>query len=145
MGLLAPTGPVYQAGTLAGHPLAMAAGIAMLAAASPRIYARLERLGSRLEAGLRTAAAEALGVSVSLARIGSLLTVFFRTTAPRDLAEAEDSDGAAFARFHAALWSRGVFIPPSRYEAWFISAAHSDEDLDIVVDAAREAFAAAAA
>jgi glutamate-1-semialdehyde 2,1-aminomutase len=145
MGLLAPIGPVYQAGTLAGHPLAMAAGIAMLATASPRIYARLERLGSRLEAGLRTAAAEALGVSVSLARMGSLLTVFFRSTAPRDLAEAEASDGAAFARFHAALWSRGVFIPPSRYEAWFISAAHSDEDLDVVVAAAREAFVAAAA
>jgi glutamate-1-semialdehyde 2,1-aminomutase len=143
MRLLAPTGPVYQAGTLAGHPLAMAAGTAMLVAASPRIYDRLERSGRRLEAGLRDAA-EVPQAAVSVTRVGSLLTVFFRALAPRDLAEAEDSDGAAFARFHAALWSRGVLIPPSRYEAWFVSAAHSDEDLDDVITAAREAFAAAA-
>lgn len=145
MGLLAPTGPVYQAGTLAGHPLAMAAGAAMLAAASPRVYARLERLGRRLEAGLRAATMDAPGTAVALARVGSLLTVFFRESAPRDLAEAEASDGVAFARFHASLWSRGVLIPPSRYEAWFISAAHSDADLEHVIAAARDAFAAAAA
>ena len=81
---------------------------------------------------------------MSLARVGSLLTVFFRGQAPRDLAEAEDSDADAFARFHAALWSRGVLIPASRYEAWFISAAHAEADIDSVVTAARQAFVEAA-
>jgi glutamate-1-semialdehyde 2,1-aminomutase len=143
MHLLAPLGPVYQAGTLAGHPMAMAAGDALLAASTPSVYRRLERLGARLERGLRAAAAEA-GCTASVARVGSLLTAFFRARAPRDLAEAEDSDGAAFARFHAALWSRGVLIPPSRFEAWFVSAAHRERDIDAVVAAAAEAFAEAA-
>jgi len=142
MDLLAPVGPVYQAGTLAGHPLAMAAGEAQLAAATVKVYDRLEDLGQRLESGLR-AAIDATAVEASINRVGSLLTVFFRAQPPRDLVEAELSDGAAFGRFHAALWDRGVFIPPSRFESWFISAAHTSEDIDGVVGAAHEAFAAA--
>jgi glutamate-1-semialdehyde 2,1-aminomutase len=142
MDLLAPIGPVYQAGTLAGHPLAMAAGEAQLAAATAEVYDRLEDLGQRLESGLR-AAIEATAVAASIARVGSLLTVFFRAQPPRDLVEAEASDGTAFGRFHAALWDRGVFVPPSRFVSWFISAAHTSEDIDAVVGAAHEAFAAA--
>jgi glutamate-1-semialdehyde 2,1-aminomutase len=143
MSLLAPGGPVYQAGTMAGHPVAMTAGEAMLAAATPSLYRRLERLGARLERGLRLAAADA-GVQASVARVASLLTVFFRGGVPRDLAEAEASDGAAFTRFHAGMWARGVLIPPSRFEAWFISGAHREGDIDAAVAASREAFAEAA-
>jgi glutamate-1-semialdehyde 2,1-aminomutase len=143
MDMLAPTGPVYQAGTLAGHPVAMAAGEAMLAAATPTVYRRLERLGQRLEVGLRTTA-ESSHAQVSISRVGSLLTVFFSAQAPRDLEAAEATDAAAFGRFHAALWDRGVFVPPSRFEAWFVSAALRQQDVDAVVRAAQEAFVAAA-
>jgi glutamate-1-semialdehyde 2,1-aminomutase len=140
MDTLAPVGPVYQAGTLSGHPLAMAAGEALLTAATADVYERLESLGQQLEDGLR-AAIEATGVEASVARVGSLLTVFFRAAPPRNLEQAEASDSAAFGRFHAALWDRGVFIPSSRFESWFISAAHTTEDIDAVVSAAHEAFA----
>jgi glutamate-1-semialdehyde 2,1-aminomutase len=142
MDMLAPSGPVYQAGTLAGHPVAMAAGEAMLAAATPTVYRRLDRLAHRLEVGLRSAAS-ASRAPVSINRVGSLLTVFFSVQPPRDLHEADATDSAAYGRFHRGLWDRGVFIPPSRFEAWFVSAALRRQDVDTVVRAARSAFAAA--
>ena len=117
--LVAPAGPVYQAGTLSGHPLVMAAGEATLAALTPAVYAGLEVRSARLAEGLRRP-------GLAVARVGSLLTVFFRPAAPRDFAEAKESDTAAFARFFGVLRSSGVLLPPSQFEAWFVSAAHDD-------------------
>jgi glutamate-1-semialdehyde 2,1-aminomutase len=128
MRLVAPLGPVYQAGTLSGNPLAMAAGLATLRALTPPVYAQLEEAGAVLEAGLVQAAADA-GVWVRLARAGSLLTVFF-------------DDDAHFARFFHAMLDAGVMLPPSQHEAWFLSAAHGRAELDATLDAARRAFAA---
>jgi glutamate-1-semialdehyde 2,1-aminomutase len=141
MRLIAPEGPVYQAGTLSGHPLAMAAGIATLDLLTPSVYERLEAAGARLEAGLRQAASEA-GREVAISRVGSLLTVFFRPTPPRNGAEALASDREAFARFFGAMLDEGVLLPPSQFEAWFLGAAHTDADIDATVDAARKAFRA---
>ncbi len=141
MALIAPEGPVYQAGTLSGHPLAMAAGVATLDLLTPDVYEGLERAGARLEAGLREAAAEA-GREVAITRVGSLLTVFFRSGAPKDGAEALASDRDAYGRFFRAMLDEGVLLPPSQFEAWFLGVAHSDPDLDATVTAARKAFRA---
>ncbi len=139
--LVAPAGPVYQAGTLSGHPAAMAAGLATLRLLDAGVYARLERLGDRLEAGLLAAAGDA-GRAVSVGRVGSLLTVFFRATAPRDFDEVREADPEAFARFHRAMREAGILLPPASQEAWFLSAAHADEDVARTVEAARAAFRA---
>ena len=141
MRLIAPDGPVYQAGTLSGHPLAMAAGVATLDLLTPSVYEGLERAGARLEAGLREAAADA-GRPVAISRVASLLTVFFRPTPPRNSAEALASDRDAFARFFGAMLDEGVLLPPSQFEAWFLGAAHTDSDIDATVAAARKAFGA---
>jgi glutamate-1-semialdehyde 2,1-aminomutase len=141
MRLVAPEGPVYQAGTLSGHPLAMAAGVATLDLLTPAVYEGLERAGARLEAGLREAAADA-GRLVAVSRVGSLLTVFFRATPPRNSSAALASDRDAFARFFGAMLDQGVLLPPSQFEAWFIGAAHSDPDIDATIAAARKAFRA---
>ena len=138
---IAPEGPVYQAGTLSGHPLAMAAGAATLDLLTPALYEGLERTGARLEAGLRQAADEA-GRKVAISRVGSLLTVFFRPTAPRNGAEALASDRDAFARFFGAMLDEGVLLPPSQFEAWFLGAEHTDADIDATVAAAGKAFRA---
>ena len=127
MRLVAPLGPVYQAGTLSGNPLAMAAGLATLRALTPSVYQQLEEVGAALEAGLAQAAADA-AVPVRLARASSLLTLFF-------------DDDARFARFFHAMLDAGVMLPPSQHEAWFISAAHGRAELDATLDAARHAFA----
>ena len=139
--LVAPAGPVYQAGTLAGHPLAMAAGTATLDLLTSAAYRELERTAAALEAGLRAAAAEA-DRAVAVNRVGSILTVFFRSGAPTDAAEAKTSDTAAFARFHRAMRRAGVLIPPSQFEAWFVSLAHTDTEIARTVAAARAAFRA---
>ncbi len=141
MALVAPEGPVYQAGTLSGHPLAMAAGVATLQQLEPATYEALELTGAALERGLREAAAAA-GRTVAVARVASLLTVFFREGIPTTTHEAMASDRAAYARFFGAMLDRGVLLPPSQFEAWFISAAHADREIATTIDAAREAFAA---
>ena len=141
MTLIAPEGPVYQAGTLSGHPLAMAAGAATLDLLTPELYAGLERTGAALEAGLREAAAQA-GREVAIARVGSLLTVFFRSSVPRNWAEAGTSDRDAYARFFGSMLDQGVLLAPSQFEAWFISVAHGDPEIAETVAAARTAFAA---
>lgn len=144
MGLLAPAGPVYQAGTLSGNPLVMAAGVAMLdALADGRAYARLEELGQHIENGLTTAIRRA-EVEASVVRVGSMLTVFFRGQPPRDYAEAREADTRAFARFHAGMLRRGVMLPPSQFETWFVSTAHGEAEVDATVAAAHEAFREAA-
>ncbi len=141
MKLVAPAGPVYQAGTLSGHPLSMAAGIATLAALDADRYTALEEVARTLAAGLDAAAREA-GRTVTVSRVGSLLTVFFRPTPPIDAAEALASDRAAFARFFGAMLDRGILPPPSQFEAWFVSMAHGPAELTATLDAAQAAFRA---
>ena len=139
MELVAPSGPVYQAGTLAGSPPAMAAGCAVLdALAGGAAYARLEELGRRLETGL-TGALGASGVAGSVNRVGSMLTPFIGVTDVRDLASARRSDTTAFAEIHRAWLDAGVLWPPSQFEAGFLSTAHAESDVDRTV----AAFAAA--
>ncbi len=137
--LVAPAGPVYQAGTLSGHPAAMAAGEATLAALDPDIYEALDASGSALEAGLNEAAREA-GTPASVARVGSLLTLFFRERPPRNFDEAREADADAFRRFFRSMVAAGILLPPSPHEAWFLSAAHTDADLSRTIEAARSAL-----
>jgi len=141
MAFVAPDGPVYQAGTLSGHPLAMAAGAATLRLLEAPVYDRLEAASARLAAGLVDAAARA-GRRVAVSRVGSLLTVFFRHTAPRDFAEAMTSDRDAYAQFFGAMLDRGFLLPPSPFEAWFVSAAHDDAVIDETIEAAASALTA---
>ena len=143
---MAPAGDVYQAGTLSGNPLAMAAGLATLRTlrADEGAYDRLESLAARLETGLREASEQA-GATIAIGRVGSMLTVFFRDEAPHDYAEAATSDTARFARFHRALLDRGVMLPPSQFEAWFVSLAHDEALIDRTVEAVGEALEASAA
>ncbi len=144
MSRMAPVGPVYQAGTLSGNPLAIAAGQATLAAirATEAPYARLDVLGARLERGLTEAARNA-GVTLTVARAGSTLTPFFLDAAPANWADAKQADTAAFARFHASMLESGIHLPPSQYEAWFISLAHDESHIDRTIEAASTAFVAA--
>jgi glutamate-1-semialdehyde 2,1-aminomutase len=143
MALVAPDGPVYQAGTLSGHPLTMAAGVATLEALDEAAYEQLEATGAALEAGLADAAAEA-HAEVAIARIGSLLTVFFASARPRNGAEALATDRAPYARFFGVMLDRGILLPPSPYEAWFVSLAHGAAEIDRTVEAAGAAFRAVA-
>jgi glutamate-1-semialdehyde 2,1-aminomutase len=134
---LAPLGPVYQAGTLSGNPLAMAAGLKELEILGrPGVYERLDSLGKRLADGL-AAAAKAGGVPHSINRIGSMVTMFFTGTPVTDYATAKTSDTARFATFFRKMRERGVFLPPSQFEAMFVSLAHTDEDVDQVIAAAK--------
>ncbi|GBD17747.1 Glutamate-1-semialdehyde 2,1-aminomutase [bacterium HR27] len=139
---VAPSGPVYQAGTLAGNPLAMAAGLATLELArQPGAYERLEQLGKRLEDGLQEAI-RASGVPAVVQRVGSMLTLFFTSEPVTDAARAEACDTGLFARFHRAMRDRGILLPPSQFEAWFVSLAHSETDIDRTVEAAAESLRA---
>jgi glutamate-1-semialdehyde 2,1-aminomutase len=134
---LAPLGPIYQAGTLSGNPLAMAAGLKALdILARPGNYQRLEQLGKRLGDGL-LGAAQAAGVPAVLNRVGSMVTLFFTKTEVIDYATAKTSDTARFATFFRKMRDRGVFLPPSQFEAMFVSLAHTDEDIDQVIAAAK--------
>jgi glutamate-1-semialdehyde 2,1-aminomutase len=141
MELVAPAGPVYQAGTLSGHPLSMAAGITTLGELDEDRYSVLEASAAALAAGLAEAAASA-GREVAVARVGSLLTVFFGPTPPVDAAEALASDRDAYARFFGAMLDQGILLPPSQFEAWFVSMAHGPVEIEATLDAARTAFAA---
>jgi glutamate-1-semialdehyde 2,1-aminomutase len=139
-----PAGKVFQAGTLSGNPLATAAGIAMLKTLrddSP--YEKLERLSARLAAGLASAAKTA-GLPHSVARVGSMMTLFFNPDRVTDWDVAARSDTARFARYFWRLIDAGVYMPCSQYEALFVSAAHSEADIDATIDAARAAFEAEA-
>jgi len=139
MSLVAPLGPVYQAGTLSGNPLAMAAGLATLELLDDVAYATLEDRGARLEREL-TSAAKAAGIVARVQRAGSLLTLFFIDRAVGNEDDAGTSDRGRFARFHAAMLRRGVMLPPSQFECWFLSLAHDDEAMATIVDAARAAL-----
>jgi len=138
---LAPLGPVYQAGTLSGNPLAMAAGLkAMEILARPGTYERLEQAGQKLGDGF-AAAAQAAGVPAVVNRVGSMLTLFFTAGAVTDYASAKAADTARFGAFFRNMRDRGVFLPPSQFEAMFVSLAHTDADIEQIIAAARASLA----
>jgi glutamate-1-semialdehyde 2,1-aminomutase len=137
---VAPLGGVYQAGTLSGNPLAVAAGLATLRAlASPGVYSRLEESGALLEAGL-VAGAKAAGVPLTVNRVGSMLTAFFTDAPVTDYASAKRSDTARYGRFFHAMLDGGVFLAASQFEAAFVSLAHGVSDLEEAAGTARRAF-----
>jgi glutamate-1-semialdehyde 2,1-aminomutase len=139
---VAPLGPVYQAGTLAGNPLAMRAGLAMLPKLkAPGFYEDLNRKTARLADGLR-AALRLTGTQGVVNVAGSLLTMFFTPEPVRDYAGAKKSDTKLFGAFFQKMLSRGIFLPPSQYEALFVSAAHTEADIDATIGASRESLAA---
>jgi glutamate-1-semialdehyde 2,1-aminomutase len=141
---MAPAGPVYQAGTLSGNPLAMAAGCAALRLLQePGTYPRLETLASALAEGLADAATAA-GVSLQVARVGSMLTAFFADRAPVDYDSARSADTGRYARFFQAMLARAVYLPPSQFEVWFVSLAHTEGDIEVTVRAAQDALVEAA-
>jgi len=138
---VAPLGPVYQAGTLSGNPVAVSAGLATLERLDEGLYARLEELTSRLETGLVRAISRR-GVRACVQRVASMITLFFTAGPVRSWADAKQCDTKAFASWHAGMLERGMYWPPAQYEAAFVSAAHSEADVDATVMAADEALGA---
>jgi len=144
MDRLAPLGPVYQAGTLSGNPLAVAAGLVTLEALEEAgFYQALEERAAQLAEGLLGAARKA-AVPVTLNRVASMLTLFFREPPVRNYEDAQRADRELFARFHQEMLARGVYLAPSQFEATFVSSAHTAEDVEATCLAAQETFAALA-
>lgn len=144
MDLLAPTGPVYQAGTLSGNPVAVAAGTATLRNATPEVYAAVDRAADAV-VGALTAALSAEGVAHVISRAGSLFSVAFRAEPVRDYDDARDQESFRYGPFFQSMLASGVSLPPSVFEAWFLSAAHDDAALARILDALPAAARAAAA
>ncbi len=140
MSLVAPLGPVYQAGTLSGNPLAVSAGLATLERLDRSAYARLEATGAALEEGFSRAVRDS-GTRAVVQRVGSMLTLFFHAGPVRNWNDAKTSDTRRFAAFHASLLASGVYWPPSQFEAAFISLAHDAADVDLTIDAVKKALA----
>lgn len=139
MELVSPAGPVYQAGTLSGNPLAMTAGLWCLGQLKPGTYTYLAKLGTRLAAGLAAAAREA-GVALQVNAVGSVLTPFFTDRPVRDYQSATGANTERYARFFRSVLARGVYPPPSQFEAWFLSTAHTLKDVDKTIAAAKAAM-----
>jgi glutamate-1-semialdehyde 2,1-aminomutase len=139
MELVAPAGPVYQAGTLSGNPLAMTAGLWSLQELSPKLYRHLAKLGAQLADGLAHAARDA-GVSMQVNAFGSLVTPFFTSEPVRDLQGAMTADTAAYGKFFRGMLARGIYPPPSQFEAWFLSGAHTAADVEKTTRAAKAAI-----
>jgi glutamate-1-semialdehyde 2,1-aminomutase len=139
MGMVAPAGPVYQAGTLSGNPVAMTAGLWSLKRLTAGLYKDLARRGWMLAAGLADAARDA-GVAVQVNAFGSLLTPFFTSSPVRDYDSALAANTRAYAAFFRGMLARGIYPPPSQFEAWFLSAAHTDGDVKKTIQAARAAM-----
>jgi glutamate-1-semialdehyde 2,1-aminomutase len=138
MSELAPAGPVYQAGTLSGNPLATAAALVVLRRLrDPGVYERLEELGARLESGLADAAK---GEPVCVQRVGAMATMFFRSGPVRNFRDASESDTERFAAWFRHLLANGIYVAPSQFEALFVSTAHGEAEIDATVEAAREFF-----
>ena len=141
---IAPLGPVYQAGTLSGNPLAVTAGIETLRLLrNPGVYDKLGAKADRLCNGVQ-AAAERAGVPIYATRVGSMFCTFFTSQAVTDYVSAGSSDTKAFQRYFHAMLDAGVYIAPSQFEAGFVSTAHSDSDIERTIEASRRAFEAAA-
>jgi glutamate-1-semialdehyde 2,1-aminomutase len=136
---VAPLGPVYQAGTLSGNPVAVSAALAVLERLDGPLYARLEELSARLEAGL-VQAIERRGAAACVQRVGSMLTLFFTRGPVRSWTDAKACDTGAFGRWHAGMLERGVYWPPAQFEAAFVSAAHSESDIDATIAAAEQSI-----
>ena len=143
MELLAPLGPVYQAGTLSGNPLSTAAGAATLRLATDEVYQSVDQRSAQLSAAVGEALS-AEGVPHVIQNAGSLFSVFFTDQPVHDFATAKVQDTQAFSRFFAAMLEAGVMLPPSAFEAWFLSAAHDDQAMDQIVSALPKAAVAAA-
>ena len=142
MNMVAPAGPIYQAGTLSGNPLAVSAGLAALRRLrSENPYPRLEALGSRLEKGIRDVIAKTQ-VAAQFNRVGSMFTLFFTKEPVRDFASAKTCDTTRFNRFFHSMLEQGIYLPPSQFEAAFISAVHTDTDIDRTVKAVEHALTA---
>ncbi len=139
MECVAPSGPVYQAGTLSGNPIAMTAGLATISALNDESYAYLEALGARLEVGINEALEET-GVKAQLQRLGSMWTLFFNDHPVTSYAEAKTSDTGSFGLFFHAMLEEGVYLPPAQFEAAFLSLAHTASDVDFTIAAARKAL-----
>lgn len=139
MKMLAPDGPVYQAGTLAGNPLACAAGIATLDLLTDEVYRKLESTSAKLEQGLREALEEK-GVKYTINRAGSMLTLFFGIERATNYDEVQMCDVKMFARYFNAMLKNGVYLPPSAFEAWFVSSAHGEREIEITLDAHRKSL-----
>jgi glutamate-1-semialdehyde 2,1-aminomutase len=135
MELVAPAGPVYQAGTLSGNPLAMTAGLWSLTELSPNLYRHLAALGKELAEGL-AAAARAARVPLQVNAFGSVLTPFFTSGPVRDYQSALAADTQRYAAFFRGMLARGIYLPPSQFEAWFLSGAHTLKDVARTVKAA---------
>jgi glutamate-1-semialdehyde 2,1-aminomutase len=146
MDLISPMGPVYQAGTLSGNPLAMAAGYATLSYLSEHkdVYKKLDKLAGEVVAGVAAAAKDA-GVTMCHNRVGSMFTWFFAKGPITDWTTAATSDTEAFGRFFRAMLENGIYLPPSQFEAAFLGTAHTERDLQQTIAAAKQAFAAVAA
>ena len=140
MKMVAPIGPVYQAGTLSGNPLAMAAGLSAVSRLNNESYERLDAIGNRLEKGLK----QATNGKASVQRVGSMISVFFTEGPVTNLEEANRTDKPLFGRLFHNLLKRGVYLPPSALEAWFLTLAHTDEDIDRTVEAFAAAYRAVA-
>jgi glutamate-1-semialdehyde 2,1-aminomutase len=143
MDLVAPLGPVYQAGTLSGNPLAMAAGLATLRYLQEHrrtFYSRLEDLTRQLVSGV-TEAAQQNGIALTHNQAGSMFTWFFTNTEVRDWATSQQSDAALYGRFHRGMLDEGVYLPPSQFEAAFLSGAHTADDVSQTIEAALHVFA----
>jgi glutamate-1-semialdehyde 2,1-aminomutase len=143
MSMLAPEGPVYQAGTLSGNPVATTAGLATLRLATDEVYAHLDAVGAILK-DATAAALGAAGVTHTIQSAGTMFSVFLSEGPVRDFASASRTDAGAYAAFFHAMLDAGVYLPPSAYEAWFVSAAHDDRAVQVILDALPEAAAAAA-
>ena len=141
MDLVSPAGPVYQAGTLSGNPLAMTAGLWSLERLTPALYRRLSARGFTLAAGLADAAREA-GVALQVNALGSMVTPFFTAARVTDFQSALTADTAAYGIFFRAMLAEGIYLPPSQFEAWFVSGAHADRDVRRTIAAARVALRA---
>ena len=139
MDLVSPAGPVYQAGTLSGNPLAMTAGLWSLDQLTPKLYANLSALGARLAAGMAEAARDT-GIPLQVNASGSVLTPFFTDRRVNDYASATSANTDQYARFFQGMIRRGIYPPPSQFEAWFLSAAHTAKDVDKTIKAARGAM-----
>jgi len=137
--LIAPSGPVYQAGTLSGNPLAMAAGLATLRELTDNAYSKLERVSAKLAEGVAAACAEQ-GTAAQVQRVGSMLTLFFHDCPVKNMRDASQADHSRYAKFFHRMLTAGIHLPPSGYEAWFVSLAHDDAVIERTISAVKDAL-----
>jgi glutamate-1-semialdehyde 2,1-aminomutase len=140
MSHIAPDGPVYQAGTLSGNPLAMSAGIAMLTELKhPGFYDSLEQKAQNLETGIRQAIEEA-GITAQVGRVASILGLFFTQQAVHNMTDAKTADLDKFSAYYAGMREQGIYLAPSQFESMFVSAAHEDEHIELTIEAVKTVF-----